>query len=49
MKYMGFQIVFNILKVKKTMPTGWPKTFWPTTREPGFSDIKFLAESQRKL
>ena len=48
MKYMGFQIVFNILKIKKTLQTDWPNTIWPTTWERGFKE-NFLAESQRQL
>ena len=48
MKYMVFQIVFNILKIKKTLQTDWPNTIWPTTSERGFKE-NFLAESQRQL
>ena len=49
MKYFGFQVDFNILKIKKTRQTEWPNTFWPTTWEPGFAEIRFLAESQKQL
>ena len=31
MKYMSFQIVFNMLKVKKTLKIDWLNTFSPTT------------------
>ena len=48
MKHMGFQIVSNILKIKKTLQTDWPNTFLPTTSERGFEEM-FLAESQRQL
>ena len=48
MKYMGFQIVFNISKIKKTLQTDWPNTFLPTTWERGFEEM-FLAESQKQL
>ena len=33
MKYMGFQIVFNISKIKQTLQIDWPNTFLPTTWE----------------
>ena len=49
MKYMDFQIVFNILKIKKILQTDWPNTCLPTTWELDFADIMFLAESQRQL
>ena len=49
MKYMDFQIVLNILKIKKILQTDWPNTFLPTTWELDFADIMFLAESQRQL
>ena len=45
---MGFQIVFNISKIKKTLQTDWPNTFLPTTWEAGFEEM-FLVESQRQL
>ena len=38
---MGFQIVVNISKIKKTLQTDWPKTFSPTTWERGFEEIIF--------
>ena len=49
MKYMGFQIVFNILEIYKILQTDWPNTFSPTTLESGFADIRFLAERQSQL
>ena len=49
MKYMDFQRVLNILKIKKILQTDWPNTFLPTTWELDFADIMFLAESQRQL
>ena len=33
MKCMGFQIVFNILTIKKPLQTDWPNTFSTTTQE----------------
>ena len=36
MKYMGFQIVFNILNVKTTLQTDWPNTFSTTTWQKRF-------------
>ena len=39
---MGFQIVFNILKIKKTLQT-WSNEFLPTTWERGFEEM-FLTE-----
>ena len=37
MMYMGFQIVFNISKIKKTLQTGFQNTFSPITWEPGLA------------
>ena len=45
---MGFQIVFNTLKIKKTLQTDWPNTFLSTTCERGFEEM-FLVESQKQL
>ena len=39
MKCMGFQIVFNISKIKKTLQTDWPNTFLPIISERGFEEI----------
>ena len=33
MKCMGFQIIFNISKIKQTLQIEWPNTFLPTTWE----------------
>ena len=48
MKWMGFQIVFNKLKIEKTPRTDWPNAFPPTTWERVFEEM-LLAESQRQL
>ena len=48
MKYMDFQIVFNIHKIEKTLQTDWQNTFLATARESSFKEV-FLAESQRQL
>ena len=47
MKYMGSQIIFNILKNQKILQTNWLNATSPTTWESDFADIKFSAESQR--
>ena len=48
MKCMGFQIVFNILKMKKHPANRLAKYILPTTWERGFEEMS-LAESQMQL
>ena len=40
---------FQHIRNSKSLQTDWPNTFSPTTREPGFSDKRILAEFQRLL
>ena len=40
---------FQHIRNSKSLQTDWPNTFSPTTREPGFSDKRVLAEFQRQL
>ena len=40
---------FQHIKNLKSLQTDWPNSFSPPTRESGFTDKRFLAESQRQL
>ena len=45
----GFSNSFQNQTLKKSLQTDWPNTFSFKICEPGFVDIRFLVEPQRKL